>query len=183
MKNDYPRISADEAIRRLMETDQSEETRIGRKYWRAKMTAEIINPMDSTCPYCGVAETEHTPLEPGPYKAHPDRGLLRQCRACAGLSTVSDIRITPMDTEELPALTGSEKQVDWASEIRRGAFAAIDALAARGLAQGQGIDLVEEALGKYRQILALPTDSHWWIDNRGGGGLYLLQAATSDFSD
>lgn len=75
-------------------------------------------------------------------------------------------------TSELPALTGSEKQIVWATTIRAEAVNAVDAkyaamVAAHG-ADAQGADEVRSAIA----ALKAKTDSKFWIDNRNFGKAY-----------
>lgn len=88
---------------------------------------------------------------------------------------------------DLPALTGSDKQIAWASSIRDTILATLteqmsrlDALSAEQLEQaGQGVG----ALDKTRQVLdrvKAETKASWWIDNRDRTGRQAMIAARKE---
>lgn len=79
--------------------------------------------------------------------------------------------------EQLPALTGSEKQVAWATKIRANAIATIteqitqfdeigqDMVAAGRLTEVQ-VAAGREVLTSFRDQILGHTDAAWWIDQR-----------------
>lgn len=82
-----------------------------------------------------------------------------------------------MTTETLPPLTGSEKQVAWATEIRDGALAdleLVERMDASRPSMGEPADtkfaqrmtLRPAAIAFLRDVYASRTDARWWIDNR-----------------
>lgn len=78
-------------------------------------------------------------------------------------------------TTELPALTGSEKQIAWATEIRTDRLAAVD----RVIAETTTPHILERRIGE-RAYLRNVTDAGWWIDRRNNIDLQLLQQATRE---
>jgi hypothetical protein len=64
---------------------------------------------------------------------------------------------------ELPLLTGSDRQVAWATSLRASRFCA---LVARPVTEGTG-----------HQVCALVTDAKWWIDHRALTNTELLAEA------
>jgi hypothetical protein len=66
---------------------------------------------------------------------------------------------------ELPLLTGSDRQVAWATSLRASRFCA---LVARPVTEGTG-----------HQVCALVTDAKWWIDHRALTDTELLAEAES----
>lgn len=79
--------------------------------------------------------------------------------------------------EQLPALTGSEKQVAWAEKIRANALATIteqlkqfdeigpDMVAAGRLTEAQ-LAAGREAMTSFRDQILAHADAAWWIDQR-----------------
>jgi len=69
--------------------------------------------------------------------------------------------------ENLPELTGSEKQIAWANQIRGKVLAELAELKQQAAAAGNDWDGAEAATvrGLVDQILA-HTAASWWIDNR-----------------
>jgi hypothetical protein len=63
----------------------------------------------------------------------------------------------------LPLLTGSDRQVAWATSLRASRFCA---LVARPMTEGKGY-----------QVCALVTDAKWWIDHRALADAELLAEA------
>ena len=93
---------------------------------------------------------------------------------------LSGSRVTATATA-LPALTGSDKQVAWATKLRDNAIASLGsdfADAQRGLAikAGKTNEQIEQAYGTMAAKLASAIDGQtsasWWIDNRGGSARY-----------
>lgn len=64
---------------------------------------------------------------------------------------------------ELPALTGSEKQIAWANDIRAKVFAEWDARVAEFGAPDPSIPAQAKVIAAYEQLLA-ESSAKWWID-------------------
>jgi hypothetical protein len=94
--------------------------------------------------------------------------------------------------QELPALYGSEKQIEWAQKVRESVIPDLEdimddvqAAAKRQLADGvinqatadYGIRLAEEEI----RVLLGVRKASWWIDNRTYPAYYLLSYALRDF--
>lgn len=74
--------------------------------------------------------------------------------------------------EDLPILTGTQRQVAWAEDIRRRAIkhtiedmARYRAVAKRKPGQDHLLPIIEAA---YREELVAHTEAKWWIDNQWG---------------
>lgn len=81
------------------------------------------------------------------------------------------------DEENLPELTGSEKQINWALAIRAKKFEALDNRLAEmnsKIADEQQQRKNQIALKATRNVLARRTDSRFWIDARSGDALRLI---------
>lgn len=61
-----------------------------------------------------------------------------------------------------PALTGSEKQIAWADQIRVAAVADME----QRLTKQLTADVAEQALAYWTHAALRQTDASWWIDNR-----------------
>jgi hypothetical protein len=72
--------------------------------------------------------------------------------------------MTTTSTTNLPTLSGSEKQVAWATEIRANAIASAEGAA--HTAEHRTI-----LLPAFHEAAATKTDARWWIDNRRSAGL------------
>lgn len=83
----------------------------------------------------------------------------RQASAEAGAQVAADAGLAP--------LTGSDKQVAWANQIRGKFLAELDGIKAQAAAAGQDWDspVAAETRALVDKVLA-HTDSSWWIDNR-----------------
>ena len=76
-----------------------------------------------------------------------------------------------------PEMTGSDKQVSWAEDIRIVSMGkVIGALSARGAAQGKTLDDMMAfadkgvSIGAAVQALAGKTDAKFWVENRSNFG-------------
>ena len=71
-------------------------------------------------------------------------------------------------TSGLPELTGSEKQINWATTIRAKFFAVLDDYTPQfmAIAVPGKEDAVKAMLDQYRDLLTSKTDCRYWIDNR-----------------
>lgn len=61
----------------------------------------------------------------------------------------------------MPALTGSEKQVAWANDLRGRALRALESTTPYATSQPQ-----KDIVSKIKQNIASKTDARFWIDNR-----------------
>ena len=61
----------------------------------------------------------------------------------------------------MPALTGSEKQVSWANDIRDRALKAIESTVPYATQQSH-----KDIIGRIKKNIASKTDAKFWIDNR-----------------
>jgi len=80
----------------------------------------------------------------------------------------------------LPALTGSEKQIAWATTIRCAKLADLDALIATIDAHNPTPDLkgraVREQVTAAREQMTRQTSAAWWIDRRSDSAQTILRA-------
>jgi len=76
--------------------------------------------------------------------------LPRLCRACyITQKRAEEARAIDALNAELPALTGSEKQIAWAKQIRAKYYFTL-----------------QQTGDEHIQVALMPTESKWWIDNR-----------------
>ena len=86
-------------------------------------------------------------------------------------------------TTALPMITGSDKQVAWANDIREKRITELDEMIANAIAtgygnpQGKSADEIEAQGEKYREILLSRTDAGFWINSRDYGLTTVLQLA------
>lgn len=132
---------------------------------------------------CGHDET-HQLYGPTRDRAYREQRLAeRPCSACQDAewhrwrSHENAASALLAEVDQLPALTGSEKQIAWAETIRRTALINLVALRAeweqgieRMIKNGQidpvAMDAADEAIGAYRTELLAQTRAGWWIDER-----------------
>ena len=131
-----------------------------------------------TCPECGTTHywsvTCCNRREADAWEArHADEANTRLCRECYAKVAAAE-RAAARETENataakeaaelsLPELTGSEKQVAWATSIRMKAIDNALSAAAGGSVKtlnDKGRDLVRRVMAK------MPTEAKWWIDGR-----------------
>jgi hypothetical protein len=79
-----------------------------------------------------------------------------------------------MNANSLPTLTGSEKQISWATDIRAALVLKLEELSA---AQPNG------RMALTLELIALATDAGWWIEHRDFGWSGQLKALTKRFPD
>ncbi len=103
----------------------------------------------------------------GPYVQREKRLEFLRSRACTECYRAEQLAAATAASADLPALVGSEKQVNWAMSIRAKALEAIDAAFARA---GEPTTEAERANRETAQgiLAALRAQTHasWWIDNR-----------------
>jgi len=103
---------------------------------------------------------------------------------CAACKRAAANETAAVETAGLPALTGSDKQIAWATTIRRDQMALLTAEVERRLAGmaakmaqlGDALTTEQRAgaaanQAKYGEMIAYAeaqTSASWWIDNRGG---------------
>ncbi|MDR3148879.1 MAG: hypothetical protein LBT88_02515 [Oscillospiraceae bacterium] len=90
------------------------------------------------------------------------------CPACAAIAAQEKAK-----DAGLPALTGSNKQISWATSIRAEYVSKFDALRARSVEAGEDCAQADELHAK---VIA-QTSASWWIDRRGTSTLNLLREA------
>lgn len=98
----------------------------------------------------------------GPGNDRPRKAAWLATRPCPDCQRAAELAQAQQATAQLPALTGSEKQIAWATKIRAEVFAQADALTS---------DTTEIC-----DWLATQTSAKWWIDN-GRSPITLLQQA------
>ena len=75
----------------------------------------------------------------------------------------------------IPTLTGTDKQIAWANDIRDKRTAELDAMIANiistghGNPQGKSAAEIESQGEQYREILLSRTDAGFWIDSKDYG--------------
>jgi hypothetical protein len=93
----------------------------------------------------------------------------QECPACRAAKARSEAQ-----SAGLPALVGSEKQVAWASDIRKGLIpreeTVLAALRAAPSAENQALrDVAISAAERVLEGMRSQASARWWIDHRGGG--------------
>lgn len=103
-----------------------------------------------------------------------------KCHECEAAEKAAKLARFNSDNA-LPALTGSEKQVNWADSLREKRFNEVDEFAAKRKAQNAKVleahpeltEKCEEAnanldaeVAKIKSWLSTKTDARFWIDNR-----------------
>ena len=77
-------------------------------------------------------------------------------------------------TAGLPDLQGSDKQINWATQIRAEVYAALDKysklIEADQTAREQGKIVARKMFADFREAMTAHTDCRFWIDNRGNFG-------------
>ena len=77
-------------------------------------------------------------------------------------------------TAGLPDLQGSDKQINWATQIRAEVYAALDKysklIEANQNAREQGKIVARKMFADFREAMTAHTDCRFWIDNRGNFG-------------
>ena len=77
-------------------------------------------------------------------------------------------------TAGLPDLQGSDKQINWATQIRAEVYAALDKysklIEADQTAREQGKIVARKMFADFRAAMTAHTDCRFWIDNRGNFG-------------
>ena len=77
-------------------------------------------------------------------------------------------------TADLPELQGSDKQINWATQIRAEVYAALDKysklIEADQTAREQGKIVARKMFADLRAAMTAHTDCRFWIDNRGNFG-------------
>lgn len=87
-------------------------------------------------------------------------------------------------TVDLPALAGSDKQVSWATDLRRRTIQAalvklVDCPAAVAKWDATPAGRRDALLTALGTVAAEQTSAKWWIDHRSMGHMDLLRAAAS----
>ncbi len=128
-------------------------------------------PITHTCGHSAVAQIVGT-------NSHNERErkaswmAQQPCRDCRNESTRIE---AAAETADLPALTGSDKQVAWATTLRADGLRKIDAELAR-IAELSGETIPQAAIDMVAAVKA-KTDASWWIDHRDESARMLIQAA------
>ena len=112
-----------------------------------------------------------------------DRQRQRICRRCAIENQRSEAEAAAQ-AEELPALTGTPKQIAWAMTLRHKALANaemhLDYLRESGQLKGSRVgkdtELFEAQKERVLEPLKARTDAAWWIDRRHEPGASLLES-------
>lgn len=98
-------------------------------------------------------------------------GLCTECQKAAKAAEHAEATAKAAEkamAENLPELTGTEKQINWALTIRAEKLAEIDSLKAKGLK-----DIEAQAI---KNVLASNTEAKFWIDNRALDAKSIIQA-------
>lgn len=98
-------------------------------------------------------------------------GLCTECQKAAKAAEHAEATAKAAEkamAENLPELTGTEKQINWALTIRAEKLAEIDSLKAKGLK-----DIEAQAI---KNVLASNTEAKFWIDNRDLDAKSIIQA-------
>lgn len=134
--------------------------------------------LECTCPECGAKHTWsvicHNRREADNWEQYHADDTDRICPACYAKQQAAK-RAEAREAENkaaaetagalgLPALTGSEKQVAWATTIRQKALD--EALSTHGGSLARLNDKGREVLAA--AMAKMPTDASWWIDHRDG---------------
>lgn len=104
---------------------------------------------------CG--HSEQTTLYGGNYQQQASRKAQQLCPACY---RGQQIETAQAATSELPALTGSEKQIRWATQIRATMMSRLHE-AAEKLPEDQ-----QELMSRVVAAVERQTSAAWWIDRR-----------------
>jgi len=95
----------------------------------------------------------------------------RPCREC---ETARRVR-----ADKAAGLTGSDKQIAWAADIRADVTARIEEVKARSAAAGPETEMVDLALSR----LAAITDADWWIDHQSAQQAMQAMLADDEIAD
>jgi len=112
-----------------------------------------------------------------------DRERQRICRRCAIEKLRSEAEASA-EADELPALTGTPKQIAWAMTLRHKALADaetyLDYLRESGQLKGSRVskdaELFEAQKERVLEPLKTQTEAAWWIDRRHEPGASLLES-------
>ena len=133
---------------------------------------------------CGHQTVEQL-YGPGAERTRKAAWLATQpCRECRDKATAATVAAASAD---LPALTGSDKQIEWANKIRADLLADLTAvrtiLDARA-AKNPGPDADELLAVADKAIAAITAKAHarFWIDNRDAGATAVLKAEMARLS-
>lgn len=78
-------------------------------------------------------------------------------------------------------MTGTEKQIRWAEEIREKKMAVLEVFIRKAAeAEGAGPDEAQAMLEQVREVLLGQTEAGWWIDNRAMSIHSLIYMADRD---
>lgn len=115
----------------------------------------------------------------GPVKDRQPRADYLATTLCTDCYRAEQLAKAKAANTDLPALTGSDKQIAWAESIRAGIISAIDTLIAQGTANraamsAEHLAAFEASCGDAAQIKA-HTSAAWWIDHRSTDGVSLLR--------
>lgn len=95
---------------------------------------------------------------------------------CTECYRAAKLAAATKNTAHLPALTGSEKQIAWATTIRAEKVAELDDLAAKCEALSDTVPAAQaDAIRNAIQTARNQADAGWWIDNRNCSGRELAQ--------
>lgn len=85
------------------------------------------------------------------------------CELC---KRATRLHIARIETEDLITLQGTDKQVDWATEIRYHAVRALRQLREIAARMAEHDPNAQSAIQHIDSIIDTKADSKWWIDNR-----------------
>lgn len=101
-----------------------------------------------------------------------------ECATCR--TKAKDLACEAIEAEhEMPELTGSDKQIAWARQIRADKIAAIADLNAKGRARcpAEKHAQFDEMARRVMAALYAKTEAKWWIDRKDTSPEVLIQAA------
>lgn len=130
---------------------------------------------------CGHTTTEQLYGKGGERERRMTWLATQPCPACKRRAEQAQAA-TYTEAEGLPALSGSEKQVAWATTIRAGLVAGVmaerDTFLALGRRQGASDERIAEQMALFdRAVDAVrgQTSAAWWIDHRDESASALLR--------
>jgi hypothetical protein len=85
------------------------------------------------------------------------------CELC---KRATKLHIAKIETEHLITLQGTDKQVNWATEIRYHAHRALTQLREIAVKMSDNDSNAQSAIQHIDSIINTKDDSKWWIDNR-----------------
>jgi hypothetical protein len=128
---------------------------------------------------CGHAVVHNItgPMKNRPWQVERLKGQV--CRECY-IAGINEAAAVAAAEQGLPRLTGSEKQVAWATTIRDELLGRCEGWIkktiemAEGKATDEDLARFREETGKALETLKSKTSASWWIDHRGDSSVDLI---------